>query len=679
MHIPRVAFGLSLCALCFDLSVLVANAPSNIFGFSSSSAIVERSVESRFLASPSPDRARSAHAFLTSEPHVAGSPRDHLLAEWVRDRWREYGLEQVDIVQHDVLLSTASDVAVEMPPAPTRPAWRATLDEGGLLAYHAYSRSGDVTAPVVYANGGNPEDYDWLSARGVEVKGRIALVRYSMPYSYRGFKALTAEQRGAAGLLIYSDPAEDGGARGATYPDGPWGPEDHLQRGAIVYDFRVPGDPLTPGWPSIDGARRIPRGDAVSLPKIVSAPLSARDAKTILAAMAGPDAPATWRGGLPIRYRVGDATTRVRLRVQMDERVRPIWTVVGRITGTMAPEQQVIVGNHRDAWAYGGVDPSTGTAALMELARAFGSLAKQGTRPKRTIVFANWDAEEFTLTSSTEWGEQHEDALRANAVAYLNVDSAASGPDLKLIATPALNRVVTEAARDVANLAASEHDIVDNRLGSGSDYTVFLNHLGVPVADLSYTGVYGVYHSTYDNHDWVSRFGDPGFRRHAALARLWGTVALRLANADVVPLDYRPTASRIREFIRDAAARAPEPDRRAFEPLGAAIDRLARAAGEVGSRIDALLAAARPEATRSAAMTSALIAAERGFLSERGLPGRPWYRHLLYAPKPSYAPELLPAITEALDDGDRARLGEQVASLVAALERVSTTLESAAK
>src|SRR5262249_36121843 len=270
---------------------------SNIYGFSARSAVSERSLERRFLATPSADKAREAHQLLTAEPLVGGSPRDRVLAEWVRDRWREYGLEQIEIVQHDVLLPYANEVTVDMPSR----GWRASLTEDAIdgdpfsakdvgVAYHAYSASGAVARPVVYANSGTPADSAWLAAHGIDIAGKVALVRYSMPYSYRGFKALTAEQRGAAGILIYSDPAEDGFRKGKTYPEGPWGPESHIQRGGIVYDFRVPGDPLTPGWASTPGARRIARADAISLPKIISAPLSWRDARAILEAMDGLEA-----------------------------------------------------------------------------------------------------------------------------------------------------------------------------------------------------------------------------------------------------------------------------------------------------------------------------------------------------------------------------------------------------
>ena len=652
-----------------------------MYGFSARSALVERSLEARFLPLPSPSRARDAHALLTADPHVAGSPRDRFLAEWVRDRWREDGLEQVEIVQHDVLLPYATDVTVEIPAR----SWRATLKEDAIdgdpysardvgVAYHAYSASGDVTAPVVYANSGNPADYDWLASRGIDVKGKIALVRYSMPYSYRGFKALTAEQRGAAGILIYSDPAEDGYKKGKTYPLGPWGPESHIQRGGIVYDFRVPGDPLTPGWASVPGAKRIAAAEAASLPKIMSAPLSWRDARVILELLKGADAPATWQGGLPIKYRVGDGSTRVHMRVLMDDGVRPIWTVTARLTGDALPDQLVVVGNHRDAWVYGGVDPSSGTASLMELTRSLGALARQGVRPKRTIVFANWDAEEFTLTSSTEWGEQHARELGDRAVAYLNVDSATSGPDFKVSAVPALNHLIAQSARDVLDVKTDESQLVTNRLGSGSDYTVFLNFLGVPVADLSYTGPYGVYHSVYDNHAWMNKFGDPGFRRHAAMTRVWGVMALRLANADVVPLDYRATAARIREFVKETTESARPADRPALGAAAAAAETFAAAAEEAGRRIDALLAAGPPTAAAAAAMDALLIRAERAFLDPAGIPGRPWYRHLIYAPKPTYAAEVLPGVAEALEAGDRRRLDEQVARLADALTRAAAAL-----
>ena len=715
-----------LGVLCVYSAAVSAQRPTGtLYGFTPSSSAAERRLEYRFLSLPSPARAREAHAFLTADPHVAGSPRDRVLAEWVRDRWRDYGLEQVEIVEHQVLLPYPAEVLVETTVQRARGGpqvtWRATMMEEAIegdpfsardagIPYHAYSASGELTAPVVYAGSGSPADYDWLAQHGVDVKGKLVLVRYSVPYSYRGFKALTAEQRGAAGILIYSDPADDGFRKGPAYPQGPWGPESHIQRGGVVYDFRVPGDPLTPGWASVPGAPRVKPADAVSLPKIISVPLSWRDARPILEALDGPDAPASWQGGIPptadlkvrpkgptsnsdlivrpkgptfnsdlagskITYRVGAGPATVHLRVQNDDKIRPIWTVTGRITGTASPDQLVIVGNHRDAWVYGGVDPSSGTASLMELARSLGALAKQGARPRRTIVFANWDAEEFSLTSSTEWGEQHARDLTDHAVAYLNVDSSAGGPDFKASAVPSLNRLVAQSARDVLGLKESDEAIVANRLGSGSDYTVFLNFLGVPVADATFTGPYGVYHSVYDNHLWMQKFGDPGFLRHAAMARVWGVMALRLANADVVPMDYRATADRVRDFVAETNDTAGASQREALRPLTNAAARFTSAAAAAGARIDALLATDAPDRRAAALLDEALIKTERAFLDAGGLPGRPWYRHLLFAPKPTYAAEVLPGVTETLEAHDKKALATQVSHLVAALGRASALLD----
>ena len=702
---------------------------SDIYGFTPRSSVAERRLEYRFLALPSPVKMRETHAFLTAEPHLAGSPRDRVLAEWVRDRWREYGLEQVEIAEHQVLLPYPVEIVVEstLRAADGKPpsTWRATMKEDAVagdpfsardsgIAFHAFSASGDVTAPVVYAGSGNPEEYEWLAQRGIDVKGKIVLVRYSVPYSYRGFKALTAEQRGAAGILIYSDPDDDGFRKGGTYPNGPWGPESHIQRGGVVYDFRVPGDPLTPGWASVPGASRIKAADAVSLPKIMSVPLSWRDARPILEALTGPVAPTSWQGGIPptqksdfklrqitptlksdfkvrlptptptpdsdatgrpITYHVGPGPLTVHLRVRNDDRIRPIWTVTGRITGSATPDQRVIVGNHRDAWAYGGVDPSSGTASLMELARSLGGLARQRVRPRRTIEFASWDAEEFSLTSSTEWGEQHAADLSAHAVAYLNVDSSAGGPDFKAQAVPALNRLVTQSARDVLGLTESDDAIVSNRLGSGSDYTVFLNFLGVPSVDMTYTGPYGVYHSVYDNHLWVQKFGDPGFLHQTAMTRVWGVMALRLANADVVPLDYRATAARVREFVSEAAEGATKVQKEPFRQLTNAVDRFTTAAAAAGARVDTLLATDSPDRRSAAQLDNALMKTERAFLDPSGLPGRPWYRHLLFAPKPTYAAEVIPGVTETMDSHEDKQFVAQVTHLVTALGRATALLD----
>ncbi len=445
-------------------------------------------------------------------------------------------------------------------------------------------------------------------------------------------------------------------------------------------------------------------------------PLSWRDARVILEALGGAQTPASWHGGLDVAYRAGAGPARVRLRVAIDSKTREIQTVIGRIRGAELPEEEVIVGNHRDAWVFGGVDPSSGSATLMDLARSLGKMLRDGTRPKRTIVFASWDAEEFTLTSSTEWGEQYADDLRRRAVAYVNVDSSASGPNFTSSAVPSLNRLVAEAARDVrapghrASIAtvasqrktreagalpnAGGAELVNNRLGSGSDYTVFLNYLGVPVIDMSFDGPYGVYHSIYDDHQWVSRIGDPGFRYHTAMTRLWGVMALRLANADVLPFDYRIYAERLATFTTEVEGRwklrkpesgttgategsdgakreAVESAASPFAPVHAAVARLALAADRAAARGEAALSGSPDE---RAGLNRALMDAERALLDPDGLPSRSWYRHQIYAPKFTYAPEVLPGPAEAIADGDEARLARECTRVAAAIDRAAVVL-----
>lgn len=658
------------------------------FGFNRATALAEADVERQFLGFPSADRIRDEHRVFAGEPHMAGTARDHELMVRTRDRFVAFGLEDVNVTTHEVLLPWPEEVTVEMT-SPMR--WRASMREEPVpedpdtqidpektgLPFHAYSASGEVTAPLVVVGSGNPADYEAVARRGIDVRGKIVLAKYSVPYSYRGFKALTAQQRGAAAILIYSDPADDGAGKGAVYPNGPWGPESHIQRGGVVYDFMVPGDPLTPGWPSLPGVRRIERADAVSLPAIISAPLSYKDARVLLAA----DSPV------------------VRVAVRLDDRIRPIWTVTGMIRGSANPEQIVIVGNHRDAWVYGGVDPSSGSAALMELARTLGDLRRSGWQPKRSILFASWDAEEFTLTSSTEWGEQHADRLRREAIAYINVDSAASGSRFTATAVPALNRLITEAAGEVRDPIArvpvsavarerrardrgalpggSSDSLIDNRLGSGSDYTVFLNHLGIPAADFTFDGPYGVYHSLYDTHRWVATIGDPGFRYHRALVQLWGIVTLRLANADALPLDYAPYATRILSFVDEVERNASTSIGRqatleAFADLRRAARELQVAAASFNAARDAALA--QGDAPALERVNAAVLLVERQLTDPDGIPNRPWYRHQIYAPQYTYAPEVLPGITEAVNTRDARGANAQAVRVSSALRRAAAVL-----
>ena len=623
------------------------------------------------------------------------------MAEYVAARFREYGLE-TEVPSYDVLLSYPRTVELEMvapramrlarreEPLPEEPS---SSDPTASGPWHAYAKSGEVEADVVYVNHGQPEDYDRLSGMGVDVRGRVALARYFG--GYRGGKSLEAERRGVAALITYSDPEEDGYVQGDVYPRGPWGNDSHVQRGANVYDFIVPGDPLTPGWASVAGARRIPEAESRILPKIPTLPLSFRDARVLLEALEGPVRPTReWQGGGPFAYHVGPGPARVRLRLDVSRETRTIRDVIGRVRGAdpdpAVARQIVLLSNHHDAWTFGGVDPSSGTATALELARSLGDLARRGLRPRRTIVLGIWDAEEYTLTGSTEWGEEHRDELAREAVVCLNVDASTSGDQLSASAVPSLRPLLYEAARSVPDpkgrgtvydvwRAGQERNVrgygvvAGERtadppvaiLGSGSDYTVFFNHIGVPSADLVFDGPYGVYHSIYDSHEWMKRVGDPGFRYHAAMARLWGLLALRLANADVLPLDYGAYGRDLLAYLDDVATLARS------RGVDAGLDR-ARRAAQALSRLG--VSEPTGDATADAARSRALIEAERDLLAADGIPDRPWFRHLVYAPLPSYEAETLPGVREAILAGDAARAREQAERLAGALERAGRTL-----
>lgn len=698
----------------------VPAAPSNdsILGFSPSHAVTEWETESRFQAIPSADRAREWHRLFTLNPHPAASPENNRLAEVVAKEWREQGWEDVKLRKYDVLHSEPRSVSLEML-QPIR--FKASLREDAYAidastgnpridsAYFGYSASGDVTADVVYAHNGNPEDYDLLRKNGVTVNGKIVLVRYSNPYSYRGFKAITAEREGAAALLIYSDPADDGYGRGKVFPDGPWGPESHIQHGAITYDFIVPGDPTTPGWPSLAGARRVPRSEARSLPRIMALPLSWRDAKPLLERMTGPEVPESWRGGLPIKYRFTGSVT-ARVQVDMDTRIKPYTVVEARIRGAELPDEWVLVGNHRDAWVFGGVDPVSGTASMLELTRSLGELKKQGIRPRRTIITCSWDGEEYGLTGSTEWGEQFADDLRTKLVAYVNVDESVSGAattagpaGLRFApsAVAALAPMLVEASKSVRvpsgktlyeswratsmrddKLPAPPADasLVDTRIGSGSDHTVFLNHLGRPVINLNFGGDYGVYHSAYDDHFWMTNIGDPSFGYHIAMTQMWGVVTLRLANSDILPFDFGANGTALQGFLDTL-----KHDNRIEPKLQTRLRQLEDDIGQfqrAGARLRAVtldsLASVQTTANRIQQLDAQLMQVESNWLVPGGIPGRPWFQHVLYAARYTYAHLELPGLTEAVESANWPLAAQQADILESAVRKNTQLLQAAA-
>jgi N-acetylated-alpha-linked acidic dipeptidase len=676
----------------------------SILGFTPASSTRETEVESKFKSIPSADEERRQHRIFTQEPHVAGSKRNNELAEYIRDEWKKQGLEDVVIRRYDVYGTNPKSASLEMI-APTR--YQAVLREtpiegdadsknpatsGGWLGM---SISGEVTAPVVYAHSGNPEDYDVLRKNDISVKGKIVLVRYSNPYSYRGFKALTAQREGAAAILIYSDPQEDGYKKGKVDPDGPWGPEYHIQRGAITYDFMVPGDPLTPGWASVPGAKRIPIEQAMSAPKIMALPLSWHDAKPLLENLGGPVAPQEWQGGLPLQYHLGGERVKVHLKIEMDNGVQPYYVVEGRIRGSELPDEWVVMGNHRDAWAFGGVDPSSGTASMMELTRALGQLAKQGMRPRRTLVVCSWDGEEVGLTGSTEWGEQFADELRKKAVAYINVDEATSGPDFHGQAVASLAPMLVETTKSLQDpsgkslydawKASIERDrkgqastqfsdsgvasdtLADTRIGSGSDHTVFLNFIGVPVLGLGFEGDYGVYHSAYDDFFWMNHFGDPGYRYHTLMSQLWGVTALRLANADLLPFDFGSYASNIRQFVNELT-KGKDMSRLDLSGVMGEIGAFESAGKGLNESLGRKLASGKLDSKISADLNQGMMQVERNWLNPDGIPGRPWFKHILYGARFTYAHLELPGLTESVEKQDWATAKQQAEILQRALE-----------
>jgi N-acetylated-alpha-linked acidic dipeptidase len=708
-----------LLILNFALSAQVkqdAPAASPILGFTPAHAAAEHQLESEFQSIPTPEKAREWHRTFTAEPHPAASVRNNQLADFVADSWRKQGWEDVTLRRYDVLHSRPRSVALEM----TEPVqFTASLREDAYDvdpdtknpavsgAYFGYSASDEVSAELVYAHSGNPEDYDLLRKNGISVKGKIVLVRYSNPYSYRGFKALTAEREGAAALLIYSDPAEDGPTRGEVFPDGPWGPESHIQRGAITYDYIVPGDPTTPGWASVPGAKHIAPEEARSLPKIPALPLSWRDAKPLLENMNGPEAPRDWRGALPITYRLTGAV-KVHVKIDMDTSMQPYTVVEARIRGSELPDEWVLLGNHRDAWVYGGVDPSSGTASMMELTRSLGELKQRGIRPRRTVVVCSWDGEEYALTGSTEWGEQFAEDLKKKLVAYLNVDESVAGAattagpeglSFSPSAVASLAPMLVEASRDVrapsgqslyeAWRATAKRDmkasappldsaLVETRIGSGSDHTVFLNHLGRPVINLGFTGDYGVYHSMYDDHYWMEHIGDPAFEYHVALTRIWGVVALRLANADLLPFDFGFNAAALEQFLRELEQKNKiEPRRLALKRLHGRIAEFEKAGGALREAVARGLLTATVSPQKIQRLNEALLQVESNWLDPAGIPGRPWFQHLLYSSRYTYAHLEFPGLTEAVEKQDWKLAGEQAALLEKAVAKNTKLLKSA--
>ncbi len=710
-----------LCALMAGAMGKTAGGPSvELHGFFPNRAAQEVEIEKTFRAVPTPDRARLDLWTLTAEPHVAGTPEDRKTAEYVLEQFRQAGLE-AQIVEYDVLLPLPKEVRVDLiepikrhGPTPEG-GWeeaKKKRDSKVILGYNAYSPSGDVTAEVVYANYGLPEDYDHLRDAGIDVTGKIVLVRYGK--CFRGVKSYVAERNHVAGILIYSDPAEDGYRQGDPYPKGPWRPATGVQRGSILYLTEYAGDPLTPGTAATKDAKRLSTDEAPTLPRIPTAPISYDDATPILENLGGPVAPRGWQGALPLTYHLGPGSAKVHLKLDMDFRLRPIWDVVARIPGSIQPDQWVIVGNHRDAWTYGAVDPSSGTAPLLAVARGLGELLKRGWKPRRTIILGSWDGEEFGLIGSTEWAEDHADEVTRDGVAYVNMDTGVSGPHFSASAVPSLGRLIREVTQEVKdpNTGHSVYAVWSEEgakvqreggipyvvlnttrpaedggarvgdLGSGSDYTPFLQHLGLPALDLSFGGSYGVYHSTYDNFQWMQSFGDPHFEYSVAAAQVYGILALRLAEADILPFDYQEYGKALKGYLsalEDEIKKSGASTPLSFDEVKASADKFTNAAEELNRQINATINGGATDVERVQAINRKLMDVERAFLLESGLPGRSWFRHAFYAPGvyTGYSAVIFPGVRDAVGRKDWAAAREQLGQVRAAIDRGTESLTEA--
>jgi N-acetylated-alpha-linked acidic dipeptidase len=673
-----------------------------VFGYADFTA--QSKIEEKFLAVPDAKLAGQHLKILTSEPHLASTPEDRKTAEYVAQRFRAAGLE-TEIVPYRVLMNQPKTVRVEaydssgklLMSGPAREHVDGDPyqdDPRVVMPFSGSSGSGDVTAEVVYANYGRLEDFDYLAAQHIDLRGKIVLVRYGA--NFRGVKVYLAEQRGAVGVLIYSDPRDDGYYKGDAYPIGPWRPETGIQYGSVQYIFKYSGDPETPGVASTldlpDSARVSPYGNE---PHIISIPLSYHDAAPILQALRGPSVPQDWQGALPFRYHLGQVggqgSVKVHLVSVQDFQRRIIWDVIGKIKGTEYPDEWVIVGNHRDAWIYGAVDPSSGTAAMLEAVHGLGALTKQGWRPKRTIVFASWDAEEEGLIGSTEWVEQNAQALE-HAVAYFNTDVAVAGADFSASAVPSLKQFLRELTRSVPSplggtvyqqwrikSAGATHappapgeEIHVGDLGSGSDFTPFFQHIGVPSTDIGSEGPYGVYHSVFDNYAWYTENADPKFVYLQEMARVLGLEALRMADADVLPYDYVAYAAAISSYIDAAKKKAGDAGLSAldFGPAEAAATRFSAAAVRAHTQQIAAIG-------DLAKLNLALRQAETGLICEQGLPNRPWYKHTIYAPGEftGYSAVVIPGVNEAIEARDLKLATQQLTVLTQALTRAAQALE----
>jgi N-acetylated-alpha-linked acidic dipeptidase len=723
-----------------------------LYGYSAESSRAERQWEEKLRAIPSPENLRAYMQHLSARPHNVGSAYDKENAEWILAKFKEFGLD-AHIEQFDVLFPTPKERLVELvdggpkfvaklqePPVPQDPT--SSQQNEQLPTYNAYSIDGDVIAPLVYVNYGVPEDYEQLERMGVSVKGAIVIARYF--HSWRGIKPKVAAEHGAIGCLIYSDPHEDGFVQGDTFPSGAWRPKEGVQRGSVADMPVYPGDPLTPGVGATKNAKRLNIKDAPTITKIPVLPISYGDAQPLLAALTGRVAPEGWRGGLGVTYHVGPGPAKVHLKVKSNWDIKPVYDVIAKIPGSAFPDEWIIRGNHHDAWVNGAEDPISGAVAVLEEARSFGELLKAGWKPKRTIILCLWDGEEPGLLGSTEFAEEHYDELRAHAVAYVNSDGNGRGY-LGIEGSHTLEKFSNDVARDVADpetqLSAWKrsrlHQIAEAKsaeqrkeirergdlripaLGSGSDYTAFLQHDGVASLNIGFGGEDGggIYHSIYDDFYWYTHFSDTDFVYGRALAQTGGTVVMRLADADLLPFEFGDFADTVQTYVKElkalsqkmqddirernreieegvfkatddprhplvAPAAEAVPPHLNFAPLENASEEVARSAADYRKAFEQANAngGARLASASLTEVNHLLMESERKLTNSEGLPNRTWFKHQLYAPGfyTGYAVKTMPAVREAIEQKQWKQADEAIVVVAGVLHDEAALIASAA-
>jgi N-acetylated-alpha-linked acidic dipeptidase len=747
-----------LCLFLIAAPVMPADAPT-LAGFSTEAGRTERDVENKFRVVPDPANLRQYMQRLSAHPHHVGSPYDKDNAEWMLAKFKEWGWD-AKIENYDVLMPTPKERALELiapghfkaklqEPAVPGDATSAQQDEQ-LPSYNAYSIDGDVSAPLVYVNYGAQDDYKELERLGVSVKGAIVIARYGQ--TWRGIKPKLAGEHGAVGCIIYSDPRDDGYAQGETYPAGPFRPPDGVQRGSVMDMPVYPGDPLTPGVGATKDAKRLKLSEVTTLTKVPTLPISYADAQPLLAALTGPVAPESWRGGLPITYRVGPGASKVHLKVSFNWDMKTLYDVIARIPGSTYPDEWIVRGNHHDAWVNGAEDPVAGAVALLEEARGLGTMLRQGWRPKRTIVYCVWDGEEEALLGSTEWAEDHADELQRKAAVYINSDGNGRG-FFNMSGSHTLEKFINGVARDVKdpetgltiwkrlqmrriqgpaapapappslqqdrNDARQRADLRIGALGSGSDYSSFIDHLGIASLNLGFGGEDegGIYHSVYDDFNWYTHFADTDFSYGRALAETVGLAVLRLADAEVIPFDFTDFTDTIRRYVEEierlaqtqradilernrqiddgvfaatndphrptvAPIKDPVPPFLNLAPLRNGLAVLERASEQYEKAMGHAMEGGGAGLAHAslATINAQLIAVERTLILPDGLPGRPWYRNQIYAPGlyTGYGVKTLPGVRESIEEKQWKLAEEQAVRVGKVLENAGEKIQSAA-